>query len=298
MASQQPPSQEELASLFSRNLTLEPVRAVGQVEIPNEEPKIVYASQHYIQPTFVAQPAPSNPVVPAVLSSGLPKPLQFADEQAAEVVRHLNTQGVDTTGVSPAQLNLFRLSDIPQRTLLINLWRTCPPVPNSEESQTWWAATTVEQERHLASIRYEQEQMELQAQLEAESAAAHQQSMTDTMMGPDTTPLTPVQSNDGSWIQTIPATYMEPYMMSGYEEMARREYEESARRALAEDMVATKGVITGPQDSVSRPYNPAHSDPVYQNAGNGGGFRTVADWRRGQEMENQYGRLMNQLNRW
>ncbi len=92
----------------------------------------------------------------------------------------------------------------------------------------------------------------------------------------DGTPLTPVQTTDGHWVGTA---YVEPYMMSGYEMLARREYEESVKRQLQEDMSGPKEVYNQFGSAVGGCNYRLATDPAYAN-----------DWSHQQQaMENQYG---------
>ncbi|KAM7217242.1 hypothetical protein V8F06_007425 [Rhypophila decipiens] len=300
-------SADDLIALLDRNLTLEPVRSVGQVAVPGAEPKIIYASMHYNPPTAVNHLVSSPAPVPKI--------------DYTEVLQYLQHHTIDTSGLSDAQLELFKNVSEPQRMELLQFWGIAPPKKGATPEFT---TTSVEQERTLANLRWEQMQEdEAMAQLQAEASAAiaQQQLESDTVMSQDSNPpLTPVsvsvQLNDSSWIQTSPINYMEPYMMSGYEEMARREYEESARNEILAERVAqikdlgnARPTTTAPGVGIRTTFNQSHSDPVY-NMGMGaisnGGFMTVADWRRRQdqeaemarhrqqqqeEMANQYGRL-------
>ncbi|KAM7205545.1 hypothetical protein V8F20_003129 [Naviculisporaceae sp. PSN 640] len=260
-------SADDLSALFNRTLNLEPVRSVGQVAVPNEEPKIIYISTHYIQPT-----RPSNLAPPPAAA---PPPVPQVDY--SEVLEHLRYHGVETSGLVSPQLELFKNVDDSQRAVLMEYWKAAPP--RKEQTQDM-ITTTVEQERTLANLRYDQ-------MLEEEAMAQLQDMSQDS----GSTPLTPVQSSNGSWIQTSPVNYMEPYMMDGYEDMARREFEESARNALmAEAQAGVKGTTAVPtqalDDTRSHPtYNPRHSDPVYNNTNN------QAQQQQEEEMANQYGRL-------
>ncbi|KAK3951218.1 hypothetical protein QBC32DRAFT_168194 [Pseudoneurospora amorphoporcata] len=254
-------SHDELAELFSRNFSLEPVQQLAQVQIPNQEPKIVYISAHYNHSTHVrtqdtqpSQPAPRGTSEPPALS---------------EVEAVLRKHHVNTAGLSRAQLQLFKSVDDPQRYRLIDLWRNCPPTNRSDNPTMDWSMTSVNQEEILAKNRWEQQQQQQQA--------AEQ----EVVMSLDGTPLTPIQAGDGRWIAADSVHDMEPYMVSGYEEMARREYEESARRAFAESVERTKTLAIA---TAGPTFNPAHSDPVYANSG--------VDWRQQDAMANQYGRLM------
>lgn len=111
--------------------------------------------------------------------------------------------------------------------------------------------------------------------------------------------------------------------MLGYEDqemLSRREFEDSAREAIMAEAVdikdhhsvamaaapttlAVDNSTTNAAASTLPRYNPSHKDPVYDTERSvsigGGGFMTVADWRRKKEeeearrneMANQYGRL-------
>jgi hypothetical protein len=247
-------SPEELASLFSKNMTLDPIR------VPQEEPKIVYISQHYTHSAHVAK----QPVEPPQLS---PRPASEPPQSEYELVNQvLRNHGVDPSGLSASQLQLFKTADTPQQVRLVELWRICPPTNSSNNPALAWNFTTVEQEEALAKLRYDQQQ----------------QQETESVMSLDGTPLTPIQSGDGRWIGIESQTqhYMEPYMTSGYEDMARREYEESARRAIAEaSFQGHKGAV------LSTSYRKA-TDPVYNS--------TVSPCGVEQQMQmaNQYGRMV------
>jgi hypothetical protein len=265
--------QEELAALFSRNLTFnqpaplpEPVPEPVQVpvEATMEEPKIVYISTHYNHSAHVARHDVQPPVQSMRPASEPPQPEHSAVE------RVLRNHGVDPSCLSSAQLQLFKTVDDPQRLKLMELWRTCPPTNSLDNPTLAWSMTSVSQEEVLAKLRYEQRQRAEQ----------------ETIMSLDGTPLTPIQGGDGRWISaTSSYGYMEPYMATGYEEMARREYEESARRAFAESMAQPKDMFNQPDTVIaSTTYNPAHSDPVYKTS--------AADWRRQDAMADQYGRMM------
>lgn len=201
--------QEQLAALFSRNLTFGQPAPVPEpvpvpVEIPMEEPKIVYISQHYTHSAHVvARHDAQPPVQPARPASEPPQPEHSAVE------RVLREHGVDPSCLSKAQLSLFKTVDDPQRIRLMELWRECPPTNSLDNPTLGWSMTTLGQEETLARMRYETKQR-----------AAQQE---ETIMSLDGTPLTPIQGGDGRWIPTSSSyDYMEPYMSSGYEDMARR----------------------------------------------------------------------------
>ncbi|KAI8635414.1 hypothetical protein F5Y19DRAFT_461054 [Xylariaceae sp. FL1651] len=254
---------EELAALFSRDLTLQQTQPIQQV--PQEQPKpqepepepIIYSiSQHYHHSAHIVHQ--DEPIVePQRPSSEPPQTQQPSAEQV------LSQHGVDPLCLSAQQLELFKTADTPQQIRLIELWRICPPINPQSNPVVAWTNTTVEQEEFLAQLRYEQKLAEEEAQ-------------RNSVISMDGTPLTPVQTSEGHWVHS---SYVEPYMMSGYEMLARREYEESAKRQLEEEVSRPKDVYSHFGSAVgNNNYRPA-TDPVFAN-----------DWAHQQQtMENQYG---------
>lgn len=245
--------QDDLATLFAKNLTL------TQQPTPSHEDKIVYISQHYTHTAHISASTPT-PIPP-------PRPTSAPD--LADLEHVLRTHGVETTALTLPQVELFRRADDAQKTRLVQLWTICgppaAPTPNSHSSLTW-SATSLEQEEMLARRRYD----ELQQQQQQQQAVV----VPEVMMSLDGTPGLLLSNSPGSvqsaesggaWESASagspPSTamvvhahsYMEPYMQSGYEELARREYA-GGKAAL---------------------------DPVYQGG--------MLDWERQQWMENQYG---------
>jgi len=293
-------SQEELVALFSRNLTLDPMSqpvpvqapAPAPVQEPQEERKIVYISQHYNHSAHVVKQE-AQPPRPAS------EPPQSEHAAVEQVLREHN---VDTSGLSSAQLQLFKTVDTPQKLHLIELWRACPPTNSNDNPTLTWSETTVDQEEALARLRFEQQQQQLiDQQLEQEFGmmqqdvpAAAPAPEPEAVMSLDGTPLTPIQAGDGRWMLASAASYhyMEPYMASGYEEMARREYEDSVRRAYAEAVAPpvkeTSLLAAAAPGSVGGmpTFNPSHADPVYKTTNVG------AAWGREAAMADQYGRIM------
>lgn len=246
---------EELAALFSRNLTFQS-RHLPAPE-PEPEPIIYSISQHYTHSAHVVrQPEPIQEQPPRPSS----EPPQ-TQEPSAEFI--LSSYGVDQTALSASQMELFKSAEHSQKLRLIELWRICPPANSHENPAVAWQTTTVEQEEMLAQLRYERQLAE--------------DEQKRTVMSLDGTPLTPVQSTDGQWMST---SYMEPYMLSGYEALARREYEESAREQYIDAAFKPKDIYSHLGSAVgAQPYRPA-TDPVYNNN----------DWARQQQtMENLYG---------
>lgn len=249
-------SGDDLAAMFSRNLTLQPqpvqpTREIPRTPEPEPEPQITYSiSQHYHHSAHIVHQ--DEPVVEPQRPSSEPPQTQ---QPSAETI--LNKHGIDHTALSVAQLELFKAADDSQKLRLIQLWQISPPTPR-DSPVVALTNTTVEQEELLAQFRYEQRQAEER----------------NSMMSMDGTPLTPVQTGDGRWVAMSDP---EPYMMSGYEALARREYEESAKRQYQEAMSVPKDVYNHFGLAVGGPnYRPA-TDPVWQQQ------QSI------QAMENQYG---------
>lgn len=95
----------------------------------------------------------------------------------------------------------------------------------------------MEQEEHLAQLRYEQQQHN------------HVMSLDGTT----------VQTSNGTWVHQA-SQESEPYMMSGYEEIMRREREREEANSRPKDAYSTFGTSIGGSS-----YTPA-TDPVYLGA--------------------------------
>ncbi|KAF1830016.1 hypothetical protein BDW02DRAFT_123521 [Decorospora gaudefroyi] len=251
--------QDELTQLFSANMHLShaPAQATPQQppqtfpvqreqEPEQEQPpkQIVYASQHYTHSHHVAPRSTSEPAMKTHID---------ASDLAAVLLRN----SIDPSLLFPSQIDLFQNADDDQRLRLLELWRISPPTGrqgypagtdyNMSRQLYDWPPTSLPQEEAMAKLRYEKQQVESAQQ---EAIQQHQQQLE----------------------QSMGAASAEPYMASGYELMARREYEESVRaeKALRE----------------TNKYNQA-TDPVYNNSGSNGLWQknvgSVAD------MENNYG---------
>ncbi|KAI5927607.1 hypothetical protein F4810DRAFT_272227 [Camillea tinctor] len=271
MAYNQQPTSDELAALFSRNMTFQPAPSPPQQQ-PTPEPVITYSiSQHYHHSAHIAlqdeADQPQETSAPPQRPSSEPLPAPPAEQL-------LRSHGVDPAALSAAQLQLYKTAEPAQQTRLAELWRICPPSP----PYTTLSATSVEQEELFAQLRYEQ-----QAQRQAQSDGFGD----ETMMSLDGTPLTPVQTTEGRWAVAVPSSpyYGEPYMTTGYEELARREYEEAARRQFEEarappkDVYSHFGAAVGGPNMNTNTYRAA-TDPVYSGRG---------AWAQQEAMENQYG---------
>lgn len=84
---------------------------------------------------------------------------------------------------------------------------------------------------------------------------------------------------------TLVQKQAEPYMLSGYETLARRDYEEQARLNAQRETMAMEGMNQPLQESTR--YNQA-TDPAYYRGWEKSGTSSEPQ----ADMENQYGRIM------
>ncbi|RAL63337.1 hypothetical protein DID88_003762 [Monilinia fructigena] len=238
-------TQEELAMLFARNLSLHNPPPPAPVEEPKEvEPTYTYSiSQHYTHSAHVVK-QPSRPAS---------EPPQ-TDQLTVDII--LARHGVDSSSLYPTQIDLFKTADASQQMRLIELWRICPPYNggNSLAHNLWTGpSTSLEQEESMANM--------------------DEDTMSD---GSSHAPLTPIQGGDARWNH---AEHVEPYMASGYELLAAREYEQST--GPSKDVYSHFGsAVGGSQYKQS-------IDPVYKTVESLNRYPNV------EAMENQYGVFQN-----
>lgn len=276
-------TQEELAALFARNLSLQnppPYVAPKEELAPVEEPIIYSISQHYHHSAHVAAQQPSRP------ASEPP----HTDQLTVEII--LARHGINSTTLFPSQIDLFKTADTGQQMRLIELWRICPPENSGHvlaQDIGHWPSTTFEQEEAMAKLRYER----LMLEERMSRTGGDQQSMdSDAMSDSSTTaPLTPIQGGDGRWMTN--GHIAEPYMQSGYESLAQREYEASARQS--------KDVYSHFGTSVGGPNYKHATDPVYNSIEELQRYPNVGgDWeklvqQRQEAMADQYGAFDQQF---
>lgn len=262
---------DDLIALFSRNLTLHQPEPKPE---PKSGPQIVYSiSQHYHHSSHLArkqdQQQQSQPP-PHQRPSSLPPP-----ENGPSIEQVLTAHGIEPSSLSHAQMQLFKTADDAQKMRLLELWRICPPTPNNmhENPALAWNTTTVEQEEALAKARYERQQQEEQARKQQAEFEAQQNDCQkcqgNQIMSLDGT-MVPFQGGDSRWISLADSSVqdVEPYMASGYEQLARKQYEMSA--STSKKAYSPSDTSVGELNNIG-PYKQA-TDPVYC-----------------QVMENQYG---------
>ncbi len=276
---------DELATLFARNLSLYPYAPPVEEAKQDPEPYIYSITQHYHHSAHLVAQQPSRPAS---------EPPQ-TDQLTAEII--LSRHGVDINTLSGAQLELFRSSAPEQQMHLIQLWLISPPQYGGHALVQDLPATSYQQEEAMAKMRMERRTKEEEtSRTGGDMLGMTTDGAEDTMSdSSNNAPLTPIQGGDGRWTAannwTSYSTNAEPYIQSGYEALAQREYEISA--ATPKDSYSHFGTaVGGPQ------YTPA-TDPVYKsiedlhmypNSGN--------NWQAQQQqqvMENQYGAFQQQF---
>lgn len=273
--------------LFARNLSFQPTYVAPVVEAPApvEEPYVYSISRHYHHSAHVVQQQPPRP------SSEPPQ----TEQLTVELV--LSRNGVDPSALYPSQIDLFRTADEAQQLRLVELWSICPPDYTNNVAKNLLglsdSTTSVQQEEALAQLRYERlsadeklrcERLMLEERM-SRTGGDQQGVDSDTMSDASINqPLTPIQGGDGRWNNAHIAA--EPYMQSGYEALAEREYEQSA--GPSKDIYSHFGTaVGGPK------YNQRATDPVYNSIEDVHKYPNVGgDWQQLMEqkkraMENQ-----------
>lgn len=240
--------QDDLSSLFSRNLSLQPTPYVDpnppihQTSPP--EQAITYSiTQHYHHSAHIAKPRPAS------------EP-PTTDQATTEII--LSRHGVDSSTLFPSQIELFKTAGPEQQMRLVELWRISPPNYGGHalaQDLGTWPSTSLEQEESMAKLRYERQMLEERAS-RTNGQEDHILHCDDMMSDGEQSnaPLTPIQGGDGRWAGAEPTT--EPYMLSGYEALAQREYELSSQPP-SKDIYSHFGTSIG-----GRSYQA--TDPVYK----------------------------------
>ena len=176
---------------------------------------------------------------------------------------------------------------------LVELWRISPPNYGghalTQSMDGTYPDTSYEMEEYMARERYHKQQAEEHERQDREQREQRMEmerqlqesAMQDDLMSEgeqSNAPLTPIQGGDSRWFSPP-----EPYMESGYEQLARREYEAS-QKEQARDSSSLFGTGVGGYTRAS--------DPVYANVGMNMG--ALGGWQPSREeerlaMAQQYG---------
>jgi hypothetical protein len=171
-------------------------------------------------------------------------------------------------------MDLFQNADDGQRLRLLELWRISPPQKKVDDHASRhlydWPPTSLAQEEAMAKMRYESM---MQERAQAEEILQHEHQMDQSMDQVEDSGAVGAARN--SLRSSSPESpQAEPYIVSGYDMLARREYEASARAESNYLRESTK-------------YNQA-TDPVYNLNSD-----TTSAWNKGAnsiiDMENKYG---------
>ena len=267
--------QEDLSTMFSQHMRFSNDQKPGLSGAPPQtsaaegfqEPTsgqgnpITYSiSQHYHHSAHVMQ----NHVSPAASTAALPSATP-AEEDLKEI---LVQSSIDPSCLLDSQLTLFKNAGGEQRSRLIELWRISPPEYASYGAQELvdelggWQNTTLEQEEEMAKLRFQRKH--------TGARGAHD----DVQMG---------KEQDDLRLSGMDYQAVEPYMTSGYEYLAQRDYN---RQVQAE---ATTNKAYQPPGAVITGRNENDTDPVCQ----------PREWwyrySANQPMEHQYG-MFDQMN--
>jgi len=254
--------QEELVGLFARQMTFsnptpppeEPIPVVSVQQTQTVSIPVVYASQHYTPNRHVVPVRFNTPPEPQVTVQQ-EQQQNLSDEQLIEL---LQQNSIDPQQLFPSQVHLFRNADADQRLRLLELWRISPPNLGSidiHQLHAAWQQTDLQKEETLARLRYERRignggSPELRNFQEKSSWGAGKE--------PDRPSTAPEQKTH----------IAEPYILSGYEQLAKRDYERQSQQQTLPLQESTR-------------YNQS-TDPVFQ--------QQSGLWQKNtQDMENQYG---------
>ncbi|KAF1971391.1 hypothetical protein BU23DRAFT_180820 [Bimuria novae-zelandiae CBS 107.79] len=238
--------QDELTQLFAAEQPEQQPQQQDQVSQP-----IVYASQHYTHSYHVV-PTRQEP--------------ENTHVELSELHAVLVRNSIDPSLLFPSQIDLFQNADNDQRLRLLELWRISPPQGTTARQLYDWPPTSLAQEEAMAKLRYEKI---IEERAQQDAIQDHQQQQDQSMDESGDTPA--VQAARG--ILASSPDNAEPYIVSGYDMLARREYEESVKSADAQLRESTR-------------YNQA-TDPVYNSIGQTGLWEKNA--ANILDMENQYG---------
>ena len=256
--------QEDLAALFSRNLSLAPknqTSAVAQAdpqEAQHDSPINYSISQHYHHSAHLASPTPTSRLSShdeAATDS------QYTDQVTTEII--LSRNGVDPSTLASGQLSLFQQADSSQKMRLVELWRISAPGPNDSPLLPAYDTRLIpsmEQEEALAKLRLERRSFEERRKWGYSSIQGSQA--------------------ENNRLEDRPAL-TEPYISSGYESLAQREYDRSQGDSK-ESFEPLGPAVGGSWVADAKPFSSA-LDPVYQ------GSDMWQDLTGQQDMACQYG---------
>ena len=194
---------------------------VPEIVLPREQPLAYSASQHYHHSTHIASPR-----IDLLSDEGLTRAKDF-----------FAGQGIDATHLSKAQAQLFERSSEEECLQLRDAWRISPPEAALIRDGRYDRELTVQEELEMARLRLHRKV----------NGGGAEPGVVDVLHSPGRMDVEQ-RRNEGT---------PEPYMRSGYEILAERDYNrQGPPPPLAKDTYNPFGNAVG--------YRP-HSDPAFSS---------------------------------
>ncbi|GME45225.1 uncharacterized protein LTHEOB_2780 [Neofusicoccum parvum] len=206
-----------------------------QEEQQQHRQPIVYASTHYTPNTTHllsrTHSAPNLNSPAAIPTTNLLPSSRTNPALLAIFSRH----SIDIDDLSPGQLELFTGADADQQLRLLELWRITLRGAAAEDG-VWTSATSLEMEEQLARERWERMQSHHHHRAPAQLSTTDMEMMTDdegttTASSPTSVASPSMRGMASATAATAHQQLAEPYMLSGYEQLAGRDYAEQAAKA-------------------------------------------------------------------
>ncbi|MCJ1380972.1 hypothetical protein MMC17_004081 [Xylographa soralifera] len=235
-----------------------------QEQQPQEAPITYSISQHYHHSAHIA----SSDSHKDQSQSPTPIHVPLAQDKAKEL---LSQRGIDPSTLLSSQILLFQLAAPDQQSRLVELWHISPPEYTHYGKEELadqlgsWQHTTLEQEEEMARLRYERNAVN-----------------GNTKSAPEEMDQGSVGKEDKLAIVEGDHLAMEPYIKSGYEILAERDYN---HQAATGSLVGDKLLLSGP--GCENHYNQA-ADPAFHGKG---WWEVYSE----QPIEHQYG-MFDQMN--
>ena len=260
--------QEDLSSLFSRNLSIsqdvQAQLAAEQASRPEtleqaprqEPPPVIYSiTQHYHHSAHLA--SSSAPTTPSASTFSSAK--SVTDRTSAEII--LSRNGIDPGLLSSPHIIMFQQADVDEQMRLISKWKgsagphELTPNLGTSPSMSVETASTVSP---LQSPFATHDDLRRWHDQSVQRPAAEQTS--------ETPHLVPIHGGDSRSLDDASHAFSEPYIISGYDSLAQRDYNEQAERLLQNQRMkgnySPLGSAVGGAPELHN-YNQA-TDPVYQ----------------------------------
>ena len=230
--------------MFNQNMNFSPQQTQTSTQSTQEAAPVNYSiTQHYHHSAHLV---PNDALLDVPQASAVPSALP----EASDVKTILAHYGVDASRFLPSQLTLFQQAAPDQQSRLVELWCISPPEYMDMGAQDLadelgaWQQTTLEQEEEMARLRYQRKTAQESTRVEIIARDDHHS--------------------------------VEPYIASGYELLAQRDYNQQLSSRI------------GTTTATSGHYHSHATDPAFQSKG----WWEVSP---AQPMEHQYG-IFDQMN--